>query len=161
MTDRVIIPQYLLNTSCPEVATSYIFGGWSLVFQYKMSKLHIRNQPAITKTQFKNILLLLSCLHYCGRGLLNLGSILREALTEQGPSRQRPMAHPVVFKYLSYSPTLAEHAVHRLWRCLSFDRAGTCLFLPPMAPKPAFLTYLVTLKRKYIRKDLRGVGSFS
>ena len=36
--------------------------------------------------------------------------------------------HPVVFKYLSYSTTLAEHAVHRLQRCPAFGRAETCLF---------------------------------
>ena len=33
---------------------------------------------------------------------------------KQGPTRHRPMAHPVVFRYLSYSTTFAEHAVHRL-----------------------------------------------
>ena len=48
---------------------------------------------------------------------------------EQGLTRNRPMANPVVFKYLSYSTTLAEHAVHRLRRCPAFVRARTCLFL--------------------------------
>ena len=33
---------------------------------------------------------------------------------KQGPTRHTPRAHPVVFRYLSYSTTLAEHAVHRL-----------------------------------------------
>ena len=47
---------------------------------------------------------------------------------KQGPTRHRPMAHPVVFRYLSYSTTLSEHAVHRLRRCQAFGRAGTCLF---------------------------------
>ena len=52
----------------------------------------------------------------------------RKMLTEdkqQGPTRHRPMAHPVVFRYLSYSTRLAQHAVHRL---PAFGRAGTCLF---------------------------------
>ena len=48
---------------------------------------------------------------------------------KQGPTRHRPMAHPVVFRYLSYFTTLAEHAVHCLRRCPAFGRAGTCLFL--------------------------------
>ena len=39
------------------------------------------------------------------------------------------MAHPVVFRYISYSTTLAEHDVHRLRRCPAFGRAKTCLFL--------------------------------
>ena len=43
-----------------------------------------------------------------------------QILKEQGPTRHRPMAHPVVFRYLSYSTTLAEHAVHRLRRCTAF-----------------------------------------
>ena len=47
---------------------------------------------------------------------------------KQGPTRHRPMAHPVVFRYLSYSTTFAEHAVHRLRQCPAFGRAGTCLF---------------------------------
>ena len=47
---------------------------------------------------------------------------------KQGPTRHRPMAHLVVFRYLSYSTMLAEHAIHRLRRCLAFDRAGTSLF---------------------------------
>ena len=34
--------------------------------------------------------------------------------TKQGPTRHRPMAHPVVFRYLSYSTTLALHAIHPL-----------------------------------------------
>ena len=38
------------------------------------------------------------------------------------------MAHPVVFRYLSYYTTLAEHAIHRLRQRLAFGRAGTCLF---------------------------------
>ena len=39
------------------------------------------------------------------------------------------MAHPVVFIYLSYSTTLAEHAVHCFRWCPAFGQAGTCLFL--------------------------------
>ena len=39
------------------------------------------------------------------------------------------MAHPVVFRYLSYSTTFAEHDVHCLWQCQAFGRARTCLFL--------------------------------
>ena len=39
------------------------------------------------------------------------------------------MAHPIMFRYLSYSTTLAKHAVHRLRQCPAFGRAGTCLFL--------------------------------
>ena len=34
-----------------------------------------------------------------------------------------------MFRYLSYSTIFAEHAVHHLWWCPSFCRAGTCLFL--------------------------------
>ena len=52
-----------------------------------------------------------------------------EQKQKQGPTQQRPMAHPVVFRYLSYSTTLAEDAVYRLQRCPAFGRAGTCLFL--------------------------------
>ena len=52
-----------------------------------------------------------------------------EYWTKQGPTQHRPMAHPVVLRYLSYSTTLAEHAVHHLRRCLAFGRARTCLFL--------------------------------
>ena len=33
---------------------------------------------------------------------------------KQWVTRHRPMAHPVVFRYLSYSTRLAEHALHRL-----------------------------------------------
>ena len=39
---------------------------------------------------------------------------LSHVIVKQGPTRHRPMAHPVVFRYVSYSTTLAEHAVHRL-----------------------------------------------
>ena len=39
------------------------------------------------------------------------------------------MTHPVMFRYLSYSITLAEHAAHHLRRCPAFCRDGTCLFL--------------------------------
>ena len=49
--------------------------------------------------------------------------------SKQGPTGHRPMAHPVVFRYLSYFTTFAEHAIHRLRRCLAFGRAWTCLFL--------------------------------
>ena len=52
-----------------------------------------------------------------------------KTILKQGPTRHRPMAHPVVFRYLSYSTTLAEHAVHRLRRCPAFGQAGTCFFL--------------------------------
>ena len=41
-------------------------------------------------------------------------------IIKQGPTRHRPMAHPMVFRYLSYSTTLKEHAVHRLRRCPAF-----------------------------------------
>ena len=34
-------------------------------------------------------------------------------------------AHPVVFTYLSYFTTFAEHAIH----CLAFGLAGTCWFV--------------------------------
>ena len=53
---------------------------------------------------------------------------LSHVIVKQGPTRHRPMAHPVVFRYVSYSTTLAEHAVHCLRQCLAFGRAGTCLF---------------------------------
>ena len=54
----------------------------------------------------------------------------KQYVHKQGPAtRHRPMAHTVVFTYLSYSTTFAEHAGHRLWRCPAFGRAGTCLFL--------------------------------
>ena len=33
-----------------------------------------------------------------------------------------------LFKYLSYSTTLSEHAPHRRLQCPAFGRAGTCLF---------------------------------
>ena len=46
----------------------------------------------------------------------------------KGPTRHRPMAHPIVFRNLSYFTTLAEHAIHRLRRCPAFGQAGTCLF---------------------------------
>ena len=39
------------------------------------------------------------------------------------------MAHPVMFRHISYTTTLAEHAVHRLRQSPAFGRAGTCLFL--------------------------------
>ena len=42
---------------------------------------------------------------------------------KQGPTRHRPMAHPALLRYLSYSTTLTEHDVHMIWR------AGTFLFL--------------------------------
>ena len=48
---------------------------------------------------------------------------------KHGPTRHRPMTNPVVFLYLSYSPTFAEHGVHRLRRCPAFGWAATCLFL--------------------------------
>ena len=48
---------------------------------------------------------------------------------KQGPTQHRPMADPVVLRYLSYSTMLAKHAVHRPWQCPAFGRAGTCLFL--------------------------------
>ena len=38
-------------------------------------------------------------------------------------TQYRPMAHPVVFRYLSYSTTFAEYAlVHCLWRCPALFR---------------------------------------
>ena len=39
------------------------------------------------------------------------------------------MAHPLVFRYISYYTTLAEHAIHRVRRCPAFNQAGTYLFL--------------------------------
>ena len=51
---------------------------------------------------------------------------LLQIMSKEGPKRHRPMAHPVVFRYIS---TLAEHAVHRLRRCPAIGRAGTCFFL--------------------------------
>ena len=53
----------------------------------------------------------------------------RTAHKQQGPTRHGPKAHPVVFRYLSYSTTFAEHAVHRLRWCKTFGWARTCLFL--------------------------------
>ena len=47
---------------------------------------------------------------------------------KQGLTRHRPMAHPIVFRYLSYSTTLSEHAVHYIRRCPAFGRSGTYLF---------------------------------
>ena len=47
---------------------------------------------------------------------------------KQRSTRHRPMAHLIVFRYLSYSTTLAKHAVQCLRRCPAFGRAGTCLF---------------------------------
>ena len=55
---------------------------------------------------------------------------------KQGLTRHRPMAHPVMFRYLSDSTTLAEHAVHRLRRCPAFGRAGTCLFSSVLTSRP-------------------------
>ena len=55
--------------------------------------------------------------------------LIEGVFLKQGPTRHRPMAHPVVFRYLSYSTTLAEHEVHRLRLCLAFCRAGICFFL--------------------------------
>ena len=52
--------------------------------------------------------------------ITKLGRVL-----EQGPTLHRPMPHPVVFKYLSYSTTLSEHAAYRRRRCTAFGRAGT------------------------------------
>ena len=60
--------------------------------------------------------------------LFVIAMVLWQSVTKQGPTRHRLMAHPVVFGYLSYSTTLAEHAVHRLRRCTAFGWAGTCLF---------------------------------
>ena len=47
---------------------------------------------------------------------------------KKGPTRHRHMAHPIGFRYLSYSTTLGEHAIHCLRECPAFGRAGTCLF---------------------------------
>ena len=63
---------------------------------------------------------------------------------EQGTTLHRPMAHPVVFRYLSYSTTLAEHAVHRLRRCPAFGRAGTCLFLSVQLQVSQSINHLLT-----------------
>ena len=40
-----------------------------------------------------------------------------------------PPPRHIGFKYLSYSTTIADHAVHRLQLCLAFGQAWTCLFL--------------------------------
>ena len=61
------------------------------------------------------------------QGIYN--EFIYQLIVEQGPTRHRPMAPPVVFRNLSYSTTLAELAIIRLWRCPAFGRAGTCLFL--------------------------------
>ena len=37
-----------------------------------------------------------------------------KTLKQQGQTWHRPMAHPWVFRYISYSTTLAEHAIHCL-----------------------------------------------
>ena len=42
--------------------------------------------------------------------LYPISNILFSEDRKQGPTWHRPMAHPVVFKYLSYSTKLAEHA---------------------------------------------------
>ena len=39
------------------------------------------------------------------------------------------MSHPVVLIYLSYSTTLAKHAIPCQLRCPTFGQGGTCLFL--------------------------------
>ena len=55
-------------------------------------------------------------------------SFLSVLLVKPGPTRHRPMANPIVFRYLSYSTTFAENAVHCLRRCPAFGQAWTCLF---------------------------------
>ena len=49
------------------------------------------------------------------------------------------MAHPVMFRYLSYSTALAEHAVHRLRQCPAFGQAGARLFLSVCEMTPDLL----------------------
>ena len=79
------------------------------------------------------------CLHSCHfRAVLfvtcfwtfqELRSFLVFFEEKQGLTRHRPIAHPVVFRYPSYSPMFGEHAIHCLRRCPAFGRAETCLFL--------------------------------
>ena len=52
---------------------------------------------------------------------------------KQGPTRHRPMAHPVVFRYLSYSTTLAEHA----WPSAKMEHVCSRLFNEMMSDLPA------------------------
>ena len=50
---------------------------------------------------------------------------------EQGPTRHRPMAHPVMFRYISYSTTLAEHAFiayDGAWPSAGLGHVCSCLF---------------------------------
>ena len=50
---------------------------------------------------------------------------------KQGLTFHRPIAHSIVFRHLSYSTMLAEHAVHRLRQCPAFGPPGhvcSCLF---------------------------------
>ena len=68
------------------------------------------------------VLFILACLHTILVCLVLFNK-------KQGLTRHRSMAHPVVFRYISYSTTFAEHSVHCLRRCLAFGWAGTCLFL--------------------------------
>ena len=58
------------------------------------------------------------------------------ATVKQGPTRYRPMAHPVVLKYLSYSTTLAEHAAHRLRSSPTF-----IAYVHRLHSSPTFIAY--------------------
>ena len=50
---------------------------------------------------------------------------------KQGPTWHRPMDHPLVLRYLSYSTTLAEHVIHLQRQCPALAGLGhvcLCLF---------------------------------
>ena len=55
---------------------------------------------------------------------------------KQGPTRHRPIAHPIVFRYLSYSTTLTEHGFHRLGRCPAFGQAVQLEVTDPLTGWP-------------------------
>ena len=62
-------------------------------------------------------------------GRLEISTIRHRGWLRGSNRRPLPMAHPLVFRYISYSTTLAEYAIHRLRQCPAFGWAGTCLFL--------------------------------
>ena len=53
----------------------------------------------------------------------------RKDKKNKGQHGTDPWSTPIVFRYLSYSTELAEHAVHHLRRCLAFGQSWTCLFM--------------------------------
>ena len=67
---------------------------------------------------------------------------------QQGPRRQRPMVHLVGFRYLSYSTTLAEHAVHRLHVFNRPGVAGAVLQSPLSSYSSSILQTLSISNRK-------------